>query len=87
MESEDNVVETADTPTLGCTDQTLTIVTSTGEVSVDVASIASDHRQLVETQDIHIESAQVLQMGDSGGLGVVEASDRVTETGEFIALD
>jgi hypothetical protein len=87
MESEDTVVETANSLTLGCTDQTLTIVTSTGEVSVDVASIASDHRQLVETQDIHIEGAQVLQIGDNGDLGVVEASDRVTEAGEFIALD
>ncbi|PNF32055.1 hypothetical protein B7P43_G05741 [Cryptotermes secundus] len=87
MESEDTVVETADSLTLGCTDQTLTIVTSTGEVSVDVASIASDHRQLVETQDIHIEGAQVLQMEDSGDLGVVEARDRVMEAGEFTTLD
>jgi hypothetical protein len=29
----------------------------------------------------------VLQIGDNGDLGVVEASDRVTEAGEFIALD
>lgn len=87
MESEDTVIETADSLTLGCTDQTLTIVTSTGEVSVDVASIASDRRQLVETQDIHIEGAQVLQMEDSGDLGVVEARDRVMETGEFATLD
>lgn len=87
MESEDTVVETDDSLTLGCTDQTLTIVTSTGEVSVDVASIASDHRQLVETQDIHIEGAQVLEMEDSGDLGVVEARDRVMEAGEFTTLD
>jgi hypothetical protein len=87
MESEDTVVETANSLTLGCTDRTLTIVTSTGEVSVDVASIASDHRQLVETQDIHIAGAQVLQIGDTGDLGVVETSERVTEAGEFIALD
>jgi hypothetical protein len=86
MESEDTVVETADSLTLDCTDQTL-IVTSTGEVSVDVASIASDHRQLVEAQDIHIEGAQVLQMEDSGDLGVVEARDRVMDAGEFSALD
>ncbi|PSN52948.1 hypothetical protein C0J52_03643 [Blattella germanica] len=72
---------------LDCNDQTLTIVTSTGEVSVDVASIASDHGQLVEAQDIHIEGAQVLEMGDDGELGVVEASDRITEEGEFIEID
>jgi hypothetical protein len=54
---------------------------------VDVASIASDHRQLVETQDIHIEGAQVLEMEDSGDLGVVEARDRVMEAGEFTTLD
>jgi hypothetical protein len=87
MESEDTVVETADPLTLGCTDQTLTIVTSTGEVNVDVASITDDHQQLVENQDMQIEGAQVLQMVDSGSLGVVEARDRVTEAGEFIALD
>jgi hypothetical protein len=86
MESEDTVVETADPLTLGCTDQTLTIVTSTGEVNVDVASITSDHQQL-ENQDMHIEGAQVLQMVGSGSLGVVEARDRVTEASEFIALD
>jgi hypothetical protein len=56
-------------------------------VNVDVASITSDHRQLVENQDMHIEGAQVLQIVDSGSLGVVEARDRVTEAGEFIALD
>lgn len=80
------MVETADPLTLGCTDQTLTIVTSTGEVNVDVASITSDHQQL-ENQDMHIEGAQVLQMVGSGSLGVVEARDRVTEASEFIALD
>jgi hypothetical protein len=41
----------------------------------------------VENQDMHIEGAQVLHMVDSGSLGVVEARDRVTEAGEFIALD
>ncbi|KAJ4439068.1 hypothetical protein ANN_15024 [Periplaneta americana] len=87
MESEDATVEDGNSLTLGCTDQTLTIVTSTGEVSVDVASIASDHRQLVETQDIHIEGAQVLEMEDDSDLGVVEASDRVTEGGEFITIE
>lgn len=81
------MVETADPLTLGRTDQTLTIVTSTGKVNVGVASITSDHQQLVENQDMHIEGAQVLQMVDSGSLGVVEARDRVTEAGEFIALD
>lgn len=79
MDSEDTVVETANSLTLGCSDQTLTIVTSTGEVSVDVENIASHHGQLVETQ--------VLQIGDNGDLGVVETSDRVTEGSEFITLD
>ena len=74
LETDDTIVERDDPLELEC-DQTLTIVTSTGEVSVD--------EQLVETQDIHIEGAQVLEMGE---LGVVEASDRIAE-GKFIHID